>query len=320
MNLEDIQLTPGTSFKLECRIRYPNKRIASNGSNYLTFIIEDSSGSLRAYAWQNQCIIPPQMGDLDRVSVRGSIREFDGRIFANIRQIEHGGVDTLRAIDLIPRSLCPEPQLLQKLKSIVSSVENKPLRHFLDSVFADDAIALPFVRLPASKNNHHAAAGGLLRHSLECVEMVQRFSEFGQDMLDLAVAGALLHDTGKIVTLRNEKFCLEGVLLDHDALTLEVLAPHLARLDGINRDIAVALRYLWTWRHYRRGMKHPALTIAEALAAVDRISSGLNAEQAIFSNRPAWQTVARSETYGQKYWRPQLGYTLGGIDLKHAQA
>jgi 3'-5' exoribonuclease len=312
MTLADLDMTIGSTFRIETRIRHPKRRIAKNGSHYLTFMIEDMSRTLKAYAWLEQCSIPCQLQDLDRVAIGGNIREFDGKPLANIQYITPGRSDEAEhtgSISMIPHSLCPEPALLKKLMTVVNDVTNETLRHFLEGVFADDRIMIPFVQLPASRRHHHSSAGGLLQHSLECVAMVQRFAEFSPDMLDLAVTAALLHDAGKVATLRDPRFCLEGVLLDHDALTLEVLAPHLLRLDCINHEIAVALRYLWTWRHYRRGMKHPVLTIAEVIAAADRISTGLNVEELTFRDRPEWQTVVRSESDGSKYWRPRLGYS-----------
>lgn len=52
---------------------------------------------------------------------------------------------------------------------------------------------------------------------------------------------------------------------------------------------------------------HPALTVAEAIIAVDRISAGLDFEEGVFNGRLEWQTIVRSEAKGCKLWRPQLG-------------
>jgi hypothetical protein len=112
--------------------------------------------------------------------------------------------------------------------------------------------------------------------------------------LDLAVVGALLHDAGKIITLQTvDKFSSAGYALDHDALTLEILAPYLKRLDSVNSDLATALRYVWTWKNHKRGNIHPILTIVEAIFAVDRISSALSVEEEAFKEMPNWQRFAR---------------------------
>lgn len=307
MTLSDLELAPGNNFQIDCRIRYPLRRVATNGTQYLSFEIEDCNSSLKAYAWAEQCEISTQIHDLDKVLLSGRVREFNGNPLASVNNIQSSKSVVTGAVNLIPHSLSPEPQLLGRLSSLVSRITNKPLRCFLDSVFSDDGFTLQFVRLPASRRHHHAAVGGLLKHSLECAEMVQSFSVFSPDMLDLAVVGALLHDAGKVMTLHSQNFLPEYVLLDHDALTLELLAPHLKHLDSISRETATALRYLWTWRHSRRGRVHPALTVAEAIIAADRISAGLDFEEGVFNGRPGWQTIVRSEANGSKLWRPQLG-------------
>ena len=308
MNLADLQLLPGSSFQIDCRIRSPRWRIAGNGAQYLTFVIEDCSTSLKAYAWAQQCDIAAKVHDLDKLHLTGKVREFNGSPLATVWSIEPCKGVVPDAVNLIPHSLSPEPHALCQLQKLVGRMQNRALRSFLDSVLSDDTFTFQFIRLPASRSHHHAGAGGLLKHSLECAEMVQRFKVFSPDMLDLAVAGALFHDAGKVVTLHRQKYTPEYALLDHDALTLEVLAPHLKHLDRINRDTAVALRYLWTWRHSRRAKLHPSLTVAEAIASVDRISAGLDYEEGVFNRTPKWKNIVCSQSNGSKLWRPQLGY------------
>ena len=142
--------------------------------------------------------------------------------------------------------------------------------------------------------------------------MVSRFSEFGQDGCDLAIVGALLHDAGKTVTLRNGgKFSPASYALDHDALTLEVLAPYLKRLDSVNSDLADALRYVWTWKNHKRGNIHPILTIVEAISVADRISSALSVEEETFNGTPEWQRFARFEVGNNSFWRPRFDQRTG---------
>jgi 3'-5' exoribonuclease len=307
MTLNDIELRHGTRFSSECRVRRPIRRTATNGSKYLSFAIEDCSRSLKAYAWPDHCDSSVCVLDLDKVIVSGKIREFNGEWLANITSIQHTEVVAENALQLIPHSLCPLSPLLERLRTVVGQISNEALRNFVGWVFSDDSFTLPFINLPASRRHHHALAGGLLEHSLECAEMVCRFSEFRQDHRDLAVVGALLHDAGKIMTLRNsDRFSPTGYILDHDALTLEVLSPYLRRLDTVNPDVATALRYLWTWRHHRRGNVHPILTVAEAISAADRISSALNVEEEAFRERPDWQRFVRHGTTSSLFWRPRL--------------
>lgn len=307
MALNEIELRHGSSFRADCRVRFPVRRTATNGSKYLSFIIEDYSTSMRAYAWPEHFEEQVCVRDLDKVQIAGKIREFNDSWLANITSIRHLDKQADNMLQLIPHSMCPLSPLLERLRIMFDQLENSTLRKFVSGVFADDNFTLPFINLPASRKHHHCIAGGLLEHSLECAEMVYRFSEFGRDRRDLAVVGALFHDAGKIMTMNDDgKFSPVGYVLDHDALTLEILAPHLRRLDLKNQDMSTALRYIWTWRNHRRGKVHPILTVVEAISAADRISTALNVEGDSFKGCPDWQRFVRHKTSNSSFWRPKI--------------
>lgn len=307
MALSDIDLKHGMQFKSECRIRRPIRRTAANGSKYLSFMIEDCSRSFKAYAWPEHFKSQICVDDLDKVLVEGKIMEFNGGWLANITSILPLSEDPKNSLQLILQSMCPLSPLLERLRDIVVQISNDTLRNFIYCVFSDDSFVIPFINVPASRRHHHCIAGGLLEHSLECAEMVSRFSEFGQDGCDLAIVGALLHDAGKIITLRNAgKFSPASYALDHDALTLEILSPHLRRLDSVSSDLATALRYVWTWKNHKRGNFHPILTIVEAISAVDRISSALSVEEKAFKESPDWRRFARHDVGKNSFWRPRF--------------
>jgi 3'-5' exoribonuclease len=263
--------------------------------------------SFKAYAWQEHFESPVCVKDLDKVLVEGKIRVFNSCWLADITAIKDISEEAENPLQLIPFSLCPLSPLLERLRNIVAQISNDTLRGFIGWVFSDDSFVIPFISVPASRRHHHSAAGGLLEHSLECAEMVNRFSEFGQECCDLAVVGALFHDVGKTITLqRIGKFSPAGYALDHDAVTLEVMAPYLKRLDSVNSDLATALRYIWTWKNHKRGNIHPILTIVEAISAVDRISSALSVEEEAFKRSPNWQRFARHEVGKSLFWRPRF--------------
>jgi hypothetical protein len=195
---------------------------------------------------------------------------------------------------------------LEQLGDLFDYISHPALKQFVGSVLSDTSIVFPFVSLPASRQHHHSAAGGLLDHSLECASIVSRSYEFPEYEIELATVAALFHDVGKIRTLRSVgKHASAGHVLDHDALTLEVLAPHLQRLDSICTDAGLGLRYLWTWRNHQHGYRPPLLTIAETLTAADRISSGLNRQQTAFSEHPEWHQFASLGEHNT-FRRPRL--------------
>lgn len=310
MSISSLERRHGARFSGVFRIRQPLSRIAQNGSRYLCMFLEDATGTIKAYVWSKN--LDQAFKEFDRAEVSGTIRSFDNTWIANISEVKKAAADVDNALQLIPKSICPLPTLLDQMGELVTLLSTDALRQFVCTVLADDQITFPFVSAPASRQHHHCMAGGLLEHSLECAAMVSRFVEFPRAELELALVGALFHDIGKIRTMKSVgKLSAIGYVCDHESLTLEVLAPHLQVLDIICPDAAIALRYLWTWRNRRYQRAMPLLTVAEAIAAADRISSGLNVQEAAFRDQPDWKNFASYGT-NNSFWRPRLALQAGG--------
>lgn len=174
-------------------------------------------------------------------------------------------------------------------------------------VLDNDSIGLPFIRLPASLKHHHCHPGGLLKHSLECASIVAQHEIFGETTRELGIVAALFHDIGKVRTFRDGmRRSKEGYVVDHDAITLEILAAPMAKLESIWSDGATALRYLWTWNH-GNGHTLPLMPVALAVQAADRISAGNNAEEQAFAAQESSHCFATLDCNGRKnrFWRPR---------------
>lgn len=291
----------------EFRVRRLVQKIAPQGKQYLAFVIEDCTGELDAIAWNDSIANSNNLAEFDCITLKGQIRAINGNWLVNVTSAELLQDEPEHPVNLIPRSIAPLPSSLEELKDLADCISHPALRRFISWVLTDADIVFPFVTLPASRQHHHSSAGGLLEHSLECASMVSRYIEFPEYELELAIVAALFHDIGKTRTLECVgKHTPSGYLLGHEALTLEVLAPHLHRLDSICPDVSMALRYLWTWRYNRFSQRHPLLTVAEAITASDHISSGLNRQKSAFAEHPHWHTFARTRD-NCTFWRPRLG-------------
>lgn len=305
MLISDLTYHHGEAFSGEYRISDPILRFTKYGYPYITVSLGDMSGSLKGYLWLDRDDDQPDLAGSERASVCAHLRSFNGKWIAIIQRIDAVAACKSHPVALMPAWASPLGYLLPRLHDLVMSVENKSLHSFLVRIFDDDSIAFPFVAVPGSASHHHAYGGGLLEHSLECSEIVMQMPLFTSEIRELGVVAALLHDVGKIMTLTPAvKLSRAGFLLSHDALTLEVLGPHLRGLDEEWPDGAAALRYLLTWKNHRR-KTFPLMTIAEAVSAADRISSGTNREADAFSTLPPWRN-ATSSLYGNGFWRPIL--------------
>lgn len=181
------------------RLRQPTWKHTQSGKPFIRMTLEDQNGAIPAYIWQPSDIKLPR--DLTCVLVKGRMRVRRDGVVADLDHLKAGIRRPADIVRLIPRSFCHLPWLMPFLESLLGQLKAQFLRQFLVDVLADDAIAFPFVSCPASLSYHHNYPGGLLRHSIECAQMVERYKEFAPDKKELGMVAALFHDIGKILTM-----------------------------------------------------------------------------------------------------------------------
>ena len=277
-NLEHLQHNPPCPVIGDFRIRGAEFNETRNGQQYMRFFLEDMSGSIPAYIWKEEIYRDLYLPNFAVVRIAGNSRhlgEFPRVDIQAIEPVHHK--HTKDAIRLIPISFCPLHGLLADLQGLINRLSIRPLRQFVEEVLADDGIAFPFVSAPASLNHHHCYPGGLLAHSLECTSLIERHREFNRTSHELGLVAALFHDIGKILTMTSQmQRTTLGQSIDHDKMTLELLAPFLKQLQSDWPQGAIELRYLLTWK-LRKPV--PRYNVADMVACSDRISAGLDMEK-----------------------------------------
>ena len=216
------------------------------GRQYMRIFIEDMSISLPAYIWEEDLYRGVYLPNHSLVRIEGQSRYYYNQLRVDLFAIDPVGFKRAGdVIRLIPQSICPLPELLVELQTAIDRITVPELRHFIEAVFADDGIAFAFVSAPASLNHHHNYPGGLLKHSLECLQIVGKHHDFHKNSYQLGLVSALFHDIGKILTLtHNMTRTSLGSSVDHDKLTYEVLKPYLSQLEQSWPEGARELRYL----------------------------------------------------------------------------
>jgi len=274
-NLNGMAIRQSGSIGGVFRLRNPSLHRSRRGRLYLKASLEDMGGSLTAYLWDEELCRHINLTDLAHAYVEGTLRRRHDGPVVDLSLLQGEQVTTAgEIVRLIPQSVCPHPWLLPFLQAAVERVTIPALAEFVASVLGDDSIAFPFVAAPASLNHHHNHPGGLLEHSLECLQMVARHREFAKVNFELGLVAALFHDIGKTLTMTAEMTRTSlGQSMDHEKLTLELLATHLRRLDWDWPAGASELRYLLTWKLRQ---KVPRYDMADLVACCDRVSSGLD--------------------------------------------
>jgi 3'-5' exoribonuclease len=115
-----------------------------------------------------------------------------------------------------------------------AEISTPALRRAVDLFYADDNFRLKLELTPGSVNGHHAKLGGLLLHVFEVTSIARGTAKTMGANTDLVVAGALLHDIGKV-----EAYGIDGgifantpcgLLLGHVVLGCLMLERRMAAL------------------------------------------------------------------------------------------
>ncbi|MBI2675220.1 MAG: HD domain-containing protein [Candidatus Aenigmarchaeota archaeon] len=149
-------------------------------------------------------------------------------IYMGTLQIATNHPDTIKVLgegeydpsDFVKKSKRDIGEMVQELRGLIASVQNPEIKRLLERIFIEDeAFMDKFKQHPAAIQIHHNWAGGLIEHSLQlaryCEASKAVFPELDRDLM---IAGALLHDIGKLseiqVTTRI-KGTKEGQLIGH---------------------------------------------------------------------------------------------------------
>ena len=142
--------------------------------------------------------------------------------------------EELRLEDFLPSIDRDPAEYWDILDRFRSQIVPPTIRRVLDVFFADDDFRGRFERAPASVGGHHCRLGGLLEHVTEVAAIARQTAKAMRANADLAVAGALLHDIGKVeaYSISWEGFgrTREGHLIEHVVLGCLMLDRKLRKL------------------------------------------------------------------------------------------
>ena len=250
------------SFSGEFTIKNPKLHKTQYNDQYHYFKIKVDLLPVNVVAWKKSCSGLSHLWHGQRVSIIGRWELFNGAWQVRCHSI-HVEREYLREIK--------RARVL--LRVIFSWLPDDNLKQFLIRVFNDAMIIDDFSTAPASRAHHHAFIGGLMVHSVDVAWRLFNQHHFSTRERYLGVVAGLLHDLGKIKTLtKGMTRTRVGSVIDHELLTLEILAPHLRWLDEYDLEMAISLRSLLTWKPQKYD-PIPTLDIYEAVKSADRISS-----------------------------------------------
>jgi 3'-5' exoribonuclease len=263
-------------------LRRVESRRTKGGKPYLDLVLADRSGTIKGKVWEEtlqKCSGP--LADCDFVAVTGEVEAYQGSPQVNLDFIDT--VDRLRARGRPLEDFDPDilihatphnrEELWQELLELVDSHLSLPLHDLVQGLLLKYQ----------AQFYHHAYLGGLLEHTWSVARHALRALEVYRDLNpDLVLAGAILHDLGKIKELTAPpcpKRSVPGGLLGHIVLGWDMIREEARSMDFPDDQVLMELEHIIISHHGSQEFGSPVLPqTPEALLVyyLDEIDSKLH--------------------------------------------
>jgi len=215
------------------------------------------------------------MGRDQVVRIKGTVGEYKGQLELAINPKEDEYVRVLREDEYDIKELIGTrediPELVARLKKLIDSIENPHLSGLLHKIFDDEKFMQDFSNCPASIMLHSNELGGLVYHTLNVTDhCLQAWEHYRQMDRDLLLAGALLHDVGKVEAFKvttNIDQTETGKFLGHLVIGMSMVEKGIEELDGFPEDLRNKILHIVLSHHGRKDWGSPVEpAIPEALS------------------------------------------------------
>jgi 3'-5' exoribonuclease len=217
-------LVDGATVETVFLVRERSRRQKRNGDDFLKLRLGDVTGVVEAVMWDEIEVAANVAAPGEVVHVRG-LFELDRRYGPSltIRAIRSAEPDDYELRDLLDGPALSYDRMVADLRELVGTIQDPHLRGLLERLLgARSEVGRRWLEAPAAKHYHQAYRHGLLEHCLSVAQGVSALAATFPDIdRDVAVAGALLHDIGKI-----EAYVMDGGAIElSDAGRLEGEIP-----------------------------------------------------------------------------------------------
>ncbi len=257
--------------------------MAKNGKPYLTLRLMDKSGEVDAKVWDNVDEVGALFEKNDFIGVRAKASVYLGKMQLVISDMRRVPDEQVVLADFLPETPRDIEEMAAELLALVESLANPHIKALLNAFFGDPSFLALYKVAPAAKGMHHVYLGGLMEHSLAVARLVDAINPLYPGLnRDLLVAGALLHDVGKVREMsyvRAFDYTDEGKLIGHITIGVEMIHDRIAGLPGFPRDLAMLIKHLLLSHHgqYEYGSpKRPKTLEATILNYLDDLDSKIN--------------------------------------------
>lgn len=296
------------------------KRKKKDGSDYLVLELLDKTGSILGNYWDNfeNFYNQAEVGSI--VKVTGIVELFNDRLQLRIDNAEVlKENDSIFQTDLLPVSQRDIEEMEKEFKRRISKIQNQWLKELIKKIFDENRFK-KFSYAPAGKSFHHNYVGGLLEHTIEVIRICDLMCDISESSnqkpvlnRDLLIAGAMLHDIGKIEELSYDLFFEytdKGKLIGHIVIAANYIHSTCREIPYFPEELETLLTHL-VLSHQGKlenaSPVEPKTLEAIVLYYADELSAKMNAYRQIIqsgseaqSNWTKYHNLIQSSLFIQK--------------------
>ncbi|HYD85783.1 MAG TPA: HD domain-containing protein [Opitutus sp.] len=226
-------------------------KTASNGNAFFSAELGDRTGSCSCTIFSDSPVFETlkAAGEGAVVRVEGRVDFYQGRLSPKLSRVTVLSEEELGAPGLLDNLVETAPEnpdaLWAEINTFIESIVHAELRATVRAVFDD--IGDVFRWAPAAVSMHHAYRHGLLEHTVHMARACRALLPLYPEVhADLAMAGILLHDTGKTIEYEGTlatKRSRRGILQGHVVLGYQ-LARKAAMKSKLPADLLERLEHI----------------------------------------------------------------------------
>ena len=264
-----------------CLVKSAAVRTDVKGSEYMDMVLADCDGECVAKLWNYSRLTHGEYDANDIVKVRGSVQVWKDTEQFKIDRIRKATEDDPVDMRLIiPCAPFDPAEMYDELYSTAGTFTDEELKRIVQYLLRENREQL--LLFPAGVKLHHATRSGLLHHTCAVVKLAKSIADLYPSLhRDLLLAGAILHDIGKLKELDANSLGIAGAytnmgqLLGHINVGMTMVAQA-AEITMISEKTAMLLEHMILSHHGKPEFGSPRLPMfpeAEVLSICDLLDS-----------------------------------------------
>ena len=268
-----------------------DKQLRANrqGNLYLHLELRDKTGTVGARLWNATEDLARTFEPGDYLRVRAKVQVYQGALQVIVSHLDVADPSQLDPAEFLPQGSQDVARLTARLRQHLMGLSNPHLRALAECFLIDDDFLRKFTAAPAGIKVHHAYHGGLLEHVVTLMDAADAIARLypGLDR-DLLMAGAFLHDVGKVDELSYDRafgYTDEGQLLGHLVMGVAMLREKVGRAveltdEPFPTELRLRLEHMIVSHHGTQEFGSPKVPMtpeAVALHYLDTLDAKLHA-------------------------------------------